>query len=730
MKQKLLLSKLMLLLLVLVGGVSTAWAQTTETVFLETFGSIASTPEFSSYDGYSASKNMFTTIGDVKTHYSGSGKVGKNNYAAENLSSGYTDASGLSGCYQGGTANTQKTIIQISDIKIRGYENLSLSFGALGGSTSHKVDVSYKIDNGEETSLISNGSITNAHWTLLTADISGTGESLTLIFKHTPTKNWTIRMDDIKVTGTAVSSGDETQSAKPEITGEQGVSFTLNQLVSISATEGASIYYTTNGDDPEEGVSQLYTSPFQISATTTVKAIAVESGKTASKITEVTFTKTLATPNFAFATPSLTLKVGQTFTLDASSSDSDGAISYRSGSAAVATTSAGVLTAVGEGTTTITATLAETADYAKATATCNVTVISTTPTSTAFSESFESSLGDFTVSGDEVWQYRNQDKCAYANVGSKEKTNSWLVSPVFDLSDYENTKLTFEERGGYFTGEASLKLYAKKVDDTDWTDISGDTFSNLTTSFSDATVDLSAYDGKKIQIAFEYVSTTNNYGNIRIKNLKVKGIGHTNITISSVCTDGNDNYYGTFYTNHNYVMNDDIEGMVVSVEADGVLSVQTAYHAGEIVPANTALLIYSLAGGSYPVYYIDEEGDDYSEFNMLKGTLTADEMTVGDDCLFYRLTMHNGTKIGFWWGADDGGAFKPGANKAYLAVPNSVQGARISGFSFDADNTTTAIENVSRKSATSDRCYNLNGQRVDANMKGIVIVNGKKMINK
>ena len=175
---------------------------TEQTIFLETFGATTSNTAFASYTGYSATSSMFSTSGDVKTHYSGDGKVGKSNLTNANLSSGYTDASGLSGCYHTGTAKTEATILTISDINIKDCENISVSFGALGGSTSHKINVYYKIDGGSETALISNGSITNASWNLLSANISGTGNSLTLIFKHTPTNAWTIRMDDIKVVGT------------------------------------------------------------------------------------------------------------------------------------------------------------------------------------------------------------------------------------------------------------------------------------------------------------------------------------------------------------------------------------------------------------------------------------------------------------------------------------------------------------------------------------------------
>ncbi len=188
------------LAILLTIGVGNVWGDNA-VIYYESFGSTSSNTAFSSYSGYYAMTSMFSTSGTVASHYSGSGSVGKNNLSAANLSSGYTGASGLSGCYHTGTADTEGTIIQISNIDISGYSNLHLSFGALGGSASHKVNVSYKIDNGSVTSLISNGAITNANWSLKEADITSTGSSLTLYFKHTPSKAWTIRLDDIKITG-------------------------------------------------------------------------------------------------------------------------------------------------------------------------------------------------------------------------------------------------------------------------------------------------------------------------------------------------------------------------------------------------------------------------------------------------------------------------------------------------------------------------------------------------
>ncbi|MFC5861893.1 chitobiase/beta-hexosaminidase C-terminal domain-containing protein [Acidicapsa dinghuensis] len=66
------------------------------------------------------------------------------------------------------------------------------------------------------------------------------------------------------------------------------------QGVTISdATAGATIYYTTNGTGPTTS-SAIYTSPITVSATETIKAIAVEKGMTTSTEGQATFTINLS----------------------------------------------------------------------------------------------------------------------------------------------------------------------------------------------------------------------------------------------------------------------------------------------------------------------------------------------------------------------------------------------------------------------------------------------------
>ena len=310
--KKLLLMKTMLLLCALIAGSGTMWAD--DVLYSENFGNPASNTNISSYSGWSATSSMFNLTGaeTVASCYSGN-KVGSGNAST---SSDYSAASGQGNAYQGGTAGTTTTILTVQKIKITGKSNLSLIFAIYNGAAAKYVDAYYQIDSGSETKLTLTGYGASSGWQYVSASIPGTGTNLKLIFKHTPTKAWTTRIDDIKLTG--VAAAPEAPTFDPA-EGDFSEAFTLHLA---SATDGATIYYekTTDGSTPDDPTSlsteYVPASGISISAGSTVKikAIAIKDD-VSSDVSSATYTyKNIANPLFTPADGS-TLLYGESVTL-------------------------------------------------------------------------------------------------------------------------------------------------------------------------------------------------------------------------------------------------------------------------------------------------------------------------------------------------------------------------------------------------------------------------------
>ena len=94
----------------------------------------------------------------------------------------------------------------------------------------------------------------------------------------------TIKINTITV---HVADASSDYVATPAISGE--TNFLENTTVTITAEEGLEVYYTLDGTDPTKA-SNKYTAPFELTATTTVKAIAYNGDK-ASAVVEKKFTK-------------------------------------------------------------------------------------------------------------------------------------------------------------------------------------------------------------------------------------------------------------------------------------------------------------------------------------------------------------------------------------------------------------------------------------------------------
>ena len=217
------------------------------------------------------------------------------------------------------------------------------------------------------------------------------------------------------------------------------------------------------------------------------------------------------------------------------------------------------------------------------------------------------------------------------------------------------------------------------------------------------------------------------------------------VTLAAACTDGA-KFYGTYSLGSPFVVPSDLTVSEIKV-VDGKLTVGN-YETDDVVPANTGVMVSSTTSGDHYVTLTTTAGSSlFGSENMLRPTgsgITAEAMAAADGgCKYYRLTMHNGTTLGYYWGAADGAAFALGANKAYLAVPTA--SARLTGFDM-ADSETTDIrvkgivnserqrvgDGTSGMEFAAAAVYDLQGRRVaDSSLKkGLYIVNGKKYIIK
>lgn len=204
------------------------------------------------------------------------------------------------------------------------------------------------------------------------------------------------------------------------------------------------------------------------------------------------------------------------------------------------------------------------------------------------------------------------------------------------------------------------------------------------------------------------------------------------LTFKASNKEGN---WATFSNDDVTFFNDDVIVNTVVVENNSLVSLPldktTANIGGKevkgyYVPAKTGVLIYSI--GETVTYYVvkNKEVEPVPDgCNMLKPA--SEKMTEGFK--FYKLAYDNYTEktgLGFYWGAENGGAYTVKPGLAYLAVPEA-QAANVKGFSFDG--TQTGINGVEATTAKG-AIYNLNGQRVEKAQRGIYIQNGKKFIVK
>lgn len=174
-------------------------------------------------------------------------------------------------------AKTQQPVKKIT-LTITSTQN---SAGGIADITKHpaySTEGTITISDGFNTITTASGATVNNN--ILEIDLSNNTSNTIRILTSTGCRIWNVELSFSSSSSSAYIStcdGEEVINPNAPTFNPAGGDFTETQQVTISAQDGTSIYYTTNGDDPTTE-STLYNGAIEISTTTTIKAIAVLDG--------------------------------------------------------------------------------------------------------------------------------------------------------------------------------------------------------------------------------------------------------------------------------------------------------------------------------------------------------------------------------------------------------------------------------------------------------------------
>lgn len=420
---------------------------------------------------------------------------------------------------------------------------------------------------------------------------------------------------------------------------------------------------------------------------------------------------------------------------------------------------------------------------------------------TIFSELFNVGQGDFTIDNKVmndpltyVWSFDEKRSLIKASAfvgGQKLAAESWLVSPVIDLTQAKETELSFNEAGNFFGGLDNFKAACTlkvKEEGGEWTDLAYNVAADGQSWTSGiATANLAAYDGKKIQLAFAYTSNTEFAGTWQIKELYVKaktdkapvvieapvftpkqGTYMDKVSVSIAAAEGLKVYYtldgsepttaSTLYEAA-FDLTETTTVMAIAVDAEGnaspVAKAMYTIKATPVAPENGALFNFNENKWNLPVS--SKEAGDFPITEVKEGDVTL-TFTNGSTPTRLWSDFNNGLlQIRMY---KDGGSMTvtPAADQKVVKVEfdatkldvtasegklaEKVWTGEAATVTFTANATSninyiivtlskqSGIEGVEAGEQTEKVIYTIDGRRVQKAEKGVYVINGKKVVVK
>ena len=429
-------------------------------------------------------------------------------------------------------------------------------------------------------------------------------------------------------------------------------------------------------------------------------------------------------PSLYFPETSYMVEMGDVFTAPKLEGLPEGVTAtYSSSNTDVATVDAatGEVKIVGVGTTTITVTSPETGIYEGATASYELNV-----KAAIYKVEF-----DFTTNNWGLPTAYNKEEASYTNETGYTITFGKSNSGHKIMGNDPDCNLIFGKEGATLSlpvfpfAVSKIKVFGKKG-------ASGKTTQNffvggepVSTETTDAKID-HIYEIKEgYQAAGNiYTLKVTNDNNTQITKIVVYAKDETVAGAINIATPEG---FGTFYTDKNYVLPQGLTAFgYTSIDGNNTLTKSVEYVAGDIVPANTAVVVKG-AKGSYNYYNTEEVATKIIEKNLLKGVTTDTRIEATSGVKRYILTRADDGILAFY--RTNTGNINVKANRAYLEVPTAMAVA-----SFSLEGSATGINNVVT-TAAKQGIYTISGVRLNATTTkelpaGIYIVDGKKVIVK
>lgn len=491
----------------------------------------------------------------------------------------------------------------------------------------------------------------------------------------------------------------------------------------LSVPKGGVGTYTASSDS-KTGTWEGNATSFTLSASAQVRATKIE-------VTLKAGTEK-ADPELSLSATDVTATMGKEFTPPTLTNPHSVAVTYSSSNENVATVDAnsGAVTLVAPGKTEIDINFAGDATYKAAKLSYNLTVADASGAVTKYVKVTDVS----TLKAGDVIVFANEKASvasgAYSKnfIGTVDATISGNELSVDNPSTYtlgtaaDNTWTFQTTDGKYLYASSSTSNYIGVEDAVD-----KNAQATITIANGDATI---TFTGSNTRNVLQYNSGSPRFtcyakasqSPVQIYKQQSSKIDEVILTVGST------GYATLYYGERNLKVPENVDVKTYAI-LDGVLIDNHTYEAGSVIPKGTGVVVNATPGDYSFTITDDATGAFVDNDNQLKGS--DEDATTTGGAKYYRLTTLKGANVGFYWGADNGAAFTNPAHKAYLAIPANESATAKAGYAFGGE--ATGINNIKKQNNTIDLSapmYNLSGQRVNKDFKGVVIQNGHKYINK